>query len=684
MDAPIAAESSGILDLVHDSVVVRDMAGRIVEWNAAAEAFYGWSREQAVGADLHDLLRSRDVSRVAEMEARLLAEGGWEGELCRTTRSGAEIWIDLRCSLRRDAGAHSVCVVETGRDVSDRRRDFEALERSELRYRSLFNYMPIALWQLESRHMRDMFDRLARQGVTDFRAWVADHPEFLDEAAASMTISEANDQTLKLFAAADRETLLARMPGLWIDREDFADAALARLSGQRYYSKESAITTLDGRRVEVLFSVAFADPDNPASLNLVGAVDISATKRASAALAESELKYRNLFQHMPMSLWQIDTSALIPILGRLRAEGVADLDSYMDEHPAFLPEMMQLMRVEQVNAHTVALFGGRGPEDFAGPVAHYWQDSPDTVRRSLVARFAGAESHAEETRVRALDGRAIDMFYTSAFPAALSEMGIGLVGAIDIGDRLEAERRLRQVEADFAHAARVATLGELTASIAHEVNQPLAAVVMNGNACRRWLATEPPNVAEARQAAERVVSDGTRAGQVIARVRALVRGGAPERRPLDVNDVIRESLAVTRDEAERWGASLRAELHDDLPPVAADRVQVQQVLVNLILNGVEAMADAADGPARVLTVRSRREGPGAVRVEVADRGKGLDPEHPNRIFDAFFSTKPGGLGLGLSISRSIVEAHGGRIWATPNDGPGATVVFTLPDGAGGG
>jgi PAS domain S-box-containing protein len=254
----------------------------------------------------------------------------------------------------------------------------------------------------------------------------------------------------------------------------------------------------------------------------------------------------------------------------------------------------------------------------------------------------------------------------------------------DVTARKRAEAARDEARAALANVTRLSTLGEITASIAHEVNQPLAAVVMNGNACRRWLATEPPNVAEARQAAERVVSDGTRAGQVIARVRALVRGGAPERRPLDVNDVIRESLAVTRDEAERWGASLRAELQDDLPPVAADRVQVQQVLVNLILNGVEAMADVADGPARVLTVRSRREGPGAVRVEVADHGKGLDPEHPNRIFDAFFSTKPGGLGLGLSISRSIVEAHGGRIWATPNDGPGATVVFTLPDGAGGG
>jgi len=220
-------------------------------------------------------------------------------------------------------------------------------------------------------------------------------------------------------------------------------------------------------------------------------------------------------------------------------------------------------------------------------------------------------------------------------------------------------------------------LGEITASIAHEVNQPLAAVVMNGNACRRWLATDPPNLDEARAAAQRMVKDGERAGQVLARIRALVKRGTTERNALDVNDVIREALGFTRAELERQRVAIRTELNDDLPAVVGDRVQLQQVLVNLILNARDAMADLTGRPPE-LTVGSRRETSGGVLVEVRDCGRGIDQEQAGRIFEAFFSTKPAGLGMGLSVSRSIVEMHGGKIWAAPNDGPGATMRFTLP------
>ena len=252
----------------------------------------------------------------------------------------------------------------------------------------------------------------------------------------------------------------------------------------------------------------------------------------------------------------------------------------------------------------------------------------------------------------------------------------------DITERRDATEALDAARSELARVTRVTMLGEITASIAHEINQPLAAVMMNGNACRRWLAADPPNLDEAREAAQRIVSDATRAGEVIARIRALVRREAPQKTTLDVNDVIRETLAFTRGEVERHAATLAEELADDLPRVVADRVQLQQVLVNLILNALDAMDGVAAGP-HVLTIRSERADSGDVAIEAKDSGKGIDPSQLDHIFDPFYSTKAKGLGMGLAITRSIVEQHGGRIRATRNDGAGVTMRLTLPAAPGG-
>jgi two-component system sensor kinase FixL len=249
----------------------------------------------------------------------------------------------------------------------------------------------------------------------------------------------------------------------------------------------------------------------------------------------------------------------------------------------------------------------------------------------------------------------------------------------DITEQRRTAAALDEARSDLARVSRVTMLGEITASIAHEVNQPLAAVMMNGNAARRWLAADPPNVDETRQALQRILDDANRAGQVIARIRGLLQRGTPEKTGLGINDLIRETLAFTRNERERKGVVVHTELRDDLPPVEGDRVQLQQVLVNLILNAIDAMGGTTSG-SRALTIRSHGDDAGGVVVEVADRGKGLEPGQHERIFDPFYSTKPGGLGMGLAISRSILETHGGRIWATPNDGPGLSIQFSLPAG----
>jgi two-component system, LuxR family, sensor kinase FixL len=246
----------------------------------------------------------------------------------------------------------------------------------------------------------------------------------------------------------------------------------------------------------------------------------------------------------------------------------------------------------------------------------------------------------------------------------------------DITDRKRAEEAVRKAQADLAHAARVMTMGEMAASIAHEVNQPLSGVVINANASLRWLGAEPPDLEEAREATRRIIRDGKRASQVIARVRALSKKATTEKERLDLNAAIMEVVVLAQGEANRTRVTLRTAFAPDLPRVLCDRVQLQQVVLNLILNGIEAMSGIVDRQ-RELTVATHREDGDRARVVVTDCGVGLDPEQANQIFDAFYTTKRSGMGMGLSISRTIIENHGGRLWAVPNEGPGATFQFTV-------
>jgi PAS domain S-box-containing protein len=252
------------------------------------------------------------------------------------------------------------------------------------------------------------------------------------------------------------------------------------------------------------------------------------------------------------------------------------------------------------------------------------------------------------------------------------------VGAVmDITATTRAQEALQETQAELAHVTRVTTLGELTASIAHEVNQPLAGIVINGEASLRWLGHQQPDLHEARQAVERIISDARRASNVIRRIRDLSKKATPELVRLDINEVIDDALLLVQRQILSHRVGLRLDLETGLPPVLGDRVQLQQVLINLLINGIEAMTDVTDKQ-RSMSVLSHRQEGDQILVSVQDSGVGIDPENANRLFNAFYSTKHDGMGMGLSISRSIVEAHGGRIWATNNDGLGATIQFTLP------
>ncbi|WP_323047340.1 AAA family ATPase [Paraburkholderia sp.] len=273
------------------------------------------------------------------------------------------------------------------------------------------------------------------------------------------------------------------------------------------------------------------------------------------------------------------------------------------------------------------------------------------------------------------DGRRVPVMVGSAILEGSQEKGLAFV--LDLTERKRAEEQLQALQAQLAHATRVANLGELSASVAHEVGQPLTAIVTSGEACLRWLGHRQPQPEEVRACVEHMIGEGRRAGEIVQGIRSLAKRATPEKTRLELNDVVNDVVSLVQREALNHRVSLHLKLAPELPPLLGDRVQLQQVIINFVMNGIQAMADLGDAP-RELLIESSHDNAGHVVVAVRDFGTGIDPENADRLFDAFFTTKPDGMGMGLSICRSIVEAHGGRVWASNNAGRGAVFQFSLP------
>jgi PAS domain S-box-containing protein len=393
------------------------------------------------------------------------------------------------------------------------------------------------------------------------------------------------------------------------------------------------------------------------------------------ALRDSEYRYRNMFQAMAASFWELDFAPVGAMLRTLRKQGVIDYAAYFQQHPDFVREMMRATRVLDVNEQTITLFGAASKADLMTTVDAYWPESSNAVyAASVVAAVSGKPHYAAETKLRRLDGSELDAHFTAAFPPDSVAKGILLIGVIDITERNRANERLMRLQAEFAHAARVSMLGELAASIAHEVNQPLAAIATNASAGLRWLNRPTPDLDEVRTLTTNIVADAKRAGEIIARIRGMATRRGPDQSALDINSVVRDAVQFLRHELQGKGVSVALHLDPALPTTTGDRTQLQQVLVNLLLNAEQSMGES---PRREIAVTTKADG-GKIEVAVRDTGHGIPPEHLDRLFRTFFSTKADGMGMGLPICRSIVETHGGAIGATNNAGGGATFAFTLP------
>jgi PAS domain S-box-containing protein len=467
-------------------------------------------------------------------------------------------------------------------------------------------------------------------------------------------IIEANEAFLRLVGYSREDLISSHLrwtdltPADWRDRDERAIAELKATSSIQPYEKE--FFRKDGVRVPVLEGSTFFEGSENEGVAFV--LDLSELKRTEEALRRSEA-YLTQAQRLSRTGsfgWDVSSSKF-----------------YWSQ------ETYRIFEYGLPTEPTLELiFQRTHPED-------------RSMVRKLIDRVSNEKKDFDfEQRLLMPDG-SVKYLRVLGRPSTKDESGrVEFVGAVtDITERKLAEKALqqkevflRQTQAELAHVARVTTMGELAASIAHEVNQPLMGVVTNASASLRWLASDSPNLAEAREATRRIIRDGNRAGEVVSRMRGLFKKARPAKEALDINQAIEELVLLTRGEARKNKVSLQLELAANLPSVMADRVLIQQVVMNLILNGIQAMS-AVEDRKRVLIVRTQPGEGDQVRVAVQDCGIGIHPLDLERIFEPFHTTKPGGMGMGLSISRSVIESHGGRLWATPNDGAGATFQFTL-------
>lgn len=398
------------------------------------------------------------------------------------------------------------------------------------------------------------------------------------------------------------------------------------------------------------------------------------------ALRISEYRYRNLFQAMAASFWELDFAPVGGMLRDLRQAGITDLRRHFATQPGLIRAMMQATRVIDVNDQTVALFSQGDKAKLLDHVGLFWPEASEAVfAESVLAAVSRKASYAAETRLRRLDGSEFDALFTACFPPDSLAKGILLVGVIDISARKQAQAALHRLQADMAHAARISMLGELTASLAHEVNQPLAAIATNGEAGLRWLAREVPDIDEVRQLTRRMVADARRAADIIARIRGMATRQQSEKAPLVLAELVQEAALFLRHELQAQGVRLHLDLAPDLPALLGDRTQLQQVVVNLALNAIQAMQQHTSQQESSISIATCQPRAGAVQLAIEDNGPGIAAAQREQLFESFYSTKPGGMGMGLPICRSIVEAHGGHIHAAAAESlGGARFVVTLP------
>lgn len=615
-----------------------DADGTVVSVNPFGAEKLGYTVDELVGSPVLNVFYDADREAVQKNVGRCLDQlnqpMNWEARKVR--KDGTVLWV--RETARAMWLKNRPIVLVVCEDITERKRAEEELAKTEQRLRAVIANAPIILFAVDE---SGVFTLSEGRGLDDLQLKAGQ--------LVGQSVFDAYRDSPQVLSAIQRA-----------------------LAGESFMD----VVEVNG----VVFETHYIPvPDEDGQVNGVNGVALNVTerKRAEEELRESENRYRYIFDAAGVSIWEEDFSQVKDLIDELTAAGVDDFRKYVGTHPEFVRTAVPLVKVIDVNTATVKLFKADSKAELLVSLDKiFLPETEEVFAGELIALAEGGTSFESETVLQTVDGQRLTVLFGITFPAQPAKLDSVLVTIMDITERKRAEEELQKTQAELAHIARVTTMGELTSSIAHEVNQPLAAIVTNGNACLRWLSNDPPNVEEARQTVTRMVKDGHRASEVVGRIRAFFRKTAPEKIRLNINQLIQDVIAMVPAELRRNRVEVQTELADDLPPVLADQIQLQQVILNLVINAIEAMSGVS-GP-RKLLIKALRFDSGSVLVSVQDSGVGFDDQHASQLFNPFYTTKQHGLGMGLSISRTTIEAYGGRLWATPNDGAGSTFQFTLP------
>jgi C4-dicarboxylate-specific signal transduction histidine kinase len=405
---------------------------------------------------------------------------------------------------------------------------------------------------------------------------------------------------------------------------------------------------------------------------IVEAKRIEGTRNSE--LVEADRMHAQAFQRASTSIWVEDWTEVGKVVLALRGSGVKPQE-YFAAHPDILPRLHRTVRITDVNDMTVSFVGARDKSVLIGWLAEIVPASAHTFEHWVSALIRGDAFYRSESRIRRQDGSMRDCLVTAALPTEIGNFRHLLVSIIDITDYKADQARLAATEREIARASRTLTIGALTAAIAHEVNNPLAAIVTNAGASLRWLHRAKPDLAEAEAAISDVIGEAMRARDIVDRTRRLVTEVPPTLTELNLAEAIHNIIPLVERDLRESGVSLQVGVEPGTPRVMADAVQFQQILTNLLLNAKQAMAETEGLREIKVSAHLQTEG---ICITVSDTGPGIAPECLNRLFDPFFSMRQGGMGMGLTICKACVEAQGGRIWATSSPGDGATFAFTLP------
>lgn len=656
-----------IAEYASESIVLYDIDGTVRYGNPASLVAYGWNGPDIRGRRFSDLLSENyDVDAIW---TAFLAEGFWRGVLRRRLPTGREVAADARLILRRSPTGDPVDAVEYSFPIPEIPNIADASTEGLHAGRH-------AHWQFGISDVRIL---LAADG-TDVGGDVEWHRDRLDTMLAAVRIADVNDAALELFGIrGDRTRVVARSAANVWPEETWPKLAdlIERLAGTETSGIERREIAAAGRLTNVVLTGWRAG--DPRCSHTVF-VRVEGTTDAPTSLIELEAsqdRYRNMIASLPIPVWQVDARAAGRIFDRLRANGVTDMAAYSADHPELVEHANEIVLVSDVNQEAVSLLGGVDRADLVGSIGYLFAGTPGSARRVLQAHFDGVRNHVEALKVEKLDGTLIDVLLLVTFPVRGERLDTTIIMMIDNSARLQAEASLRQLEADLSHAARLSTLGELGTSIAHEVKQPLSAILMNAQTSLRYLSRPVVDLGKVSQLTTRVVDSAQRASAIIARIQDMAGKREPTRTSLSLNDVVRDCLLFIRHESSDKAVQVHAFLDPRLPDIVGDRVQLQQIIVNLIVNGIQAMS-AVDCTGREITVTTSLHPHDGVVLTVRDTGCGIEESQLDRIFESFFSTKDAGLGIGLAICRSIAAAHGGRISASNHPDGGAEFRLSLP------